>query len=63
MHDAPFRVAIAQVTPIFFDLAATLEKACELIMDAGQAGARLIVFPVAFLPSYPAWIWSVPPHQ
>jgi nitrilase len=62
-HDAPFKVAIAQVTPVFLDRAATLEKACELIVDADQAGARLIVFPVAFLPGYPAWIRSVPPHQ
>jgi nitrilase len=32
-------------------------------VDAGHAGARLIVFPAAFLPGYPAWIWSIPPDQ
>src|SRR5579864_3160775 len=63
MHNAPFKVAIAQVAPVFLDRAATLEKACELIVDAGHAGARLIVFPAAFIPGYPFWIWSIPPGE
>ncbi len=63
MHNAPLRVALAQAAPFFLDRAATLEKACELIVDAGHAGARLIVFPAAFLPGYPAWIWAIPPNQ
>jgi nitrilase len=41
----------------------TLEKACELIVDAGQADARLIVFPAAFIPGYPVWIWNIPPGE
>jgi nitrilase len=61
-HD-PFKVALAQVAPVFLDRAASLEKACELIVDAGQSGARLIVFPAAFLPGYPAWVWTIPPDQ
>jgi nitrilase len=63
VHLAPFTVAVAQVAPLFLDRSATLEKACELIVDAGQAGARLIVFPAAFIPGYPAWIWSIPPGE
>ena len=59
-HLAPFMVAVAQVAPVFLDRSATLEKACELIVDAGQAGARLIVFPTAFIPGYPVWIWNIP---
>ncbi len=31
------------------DPAAALERACELIVDAGATGARLIVFPEGFL--------------
>lgn len=63
VHHAPLTVAVAQATPIFLDRTATVEKACELIVDAGQAGARLIVFPAAFIPGYPVWIWNIPPGE
>ncbi|GAC1365759.1 MAG: carbon-nitrogen hydrolase family protein [Ktedonobacteraceae bacterium] len=63
IHHAPFKVAVAQATPVFLDRVATLEKACELIVDAGLAGARLIVFPAAFIPGYPAWVWTTPATQ
>jgi Carbon-nitrogen hydrolase len=55
---APFMVAVTQVAPVFLDRSATLEKACELIVDAGQVGARLIVFPTAFIPGYRVWMWQ-----
>lgn len=57
---APFKVAVVQATPVFLDHDATLEKACELIASAGREGARLIVFPEAFIPTYPTWIWDIP---
>jgi nitrilase len=42
------------------DLEATLDKACGLIAEAGRKGASLAVFPEAFLPGYPVWVWFVP---
>lgn len=63
MQQVPFTVALAQVVPVFMDRVATLEKACELIVDAGHSGARLIVLPEAFLPGYPIWVWSIPPSE
>jgi nitrilase len=62
-HTSPFTVAVAQVAPVFMDRAATVEKACELIVDAGLAGARLITFPSAFLAGYPLWVWTLPPGE
>ena len=53
----PFKVAAVQAAPVFLDREATVEKACALIETAAAAGARLIVFPEAFIPAYPDWVW------
>jgi len=37
-----------------------VEKACDLIAEAGRKGAGSIVFPEAFIPTYPNWVWIVP---
>jgi nitrilase len=59
----PFRIAAAQATPIFLNREQTVEKACGLIAEAGQAGAKLIVFPEVFIAGYPDWVWVVPNSQ
>ena len=54
-------VAAVQSTPAFLDREACVERACRLIREAGSNGARLVVFPEAFIPTYPDWVWrSVP---
>lgn len=53
-------IAAAQVSPVFLNRQATVEKACNTIEEAGKAGARLIVFPEAFISGYPDWVWLVP---
>ena len=55
------RIAIVQHAPVFLDRAATLAKAAGLVDEAAAAGATLIVFPEAFIPGYPAWIWRLRP--
>jgi nitrilase len=47
------RVAVVQAAPFLFDREATVEKACRLTADAAARGARLILFPEAFIPAYP----------
>ena len=61
--DAPFIIAAAQAAPVFLDRNATIDKACALIAEAGKAGARRIVFPEAFVPGYPDWVWLIPPGK
>ncbi len=56
----PFKVAAAQLSPFFLDKEKTVEKACEAILEAGENGAKLIVFPEAFISGYPDWTWLVP---
>ena len=60
MNDNFVKVAAAQAAPIFLDRKKTIEKACDLIYQAGKNGAKLIVFPEAFISGYPDWVWVVP---
>ncbi len=61
--EAKFRIAAVQASPVFLNREATLEKACNLITEAGAQGARLVVFPESFIPAYPDWVWVVPPGK
>ncbi len=56
----PFKVAAAQAAPVFLNKQQTVEKACDLIAEAGRAGAKLVVFPEVFIAGYPDWVWVVP---
>lgn len=47
------RVAVVQAGSVLFDLAASLNKLEVLLDEARASGARLAVFPEAFLPGYP----------
>lgn len=47
------KAAVVQAAPILFHRAATIEKACRLTAEAAGEGARLILFPEAFVPAYP----------
>ena len=47
------RVAVVQCAPVMFDKEATVKKCVELIKEAGQNGAQLIVLPELIIPCYP----------
>ena len=55
MTDAPrsVKVAVIQAAPVLFDREATIDKACRLAAEAKAAGARLMLFPEAFVSAYP----------
>ena len=48
-----FKVAVVQATPVVFNRERTLKKVQELAAEAAGRGARLVVFPEAFVSAYP----------
>ena len=48
-----FKVAVVQAAPVLFDREASVEKACRLTIEAAAQGAKVILFPEAFVPAYP----------
>lgn len=54
-------IAAVQATPVFLDREATIEKMGRLAKEAAGNGAALAVFPEAFVPTYPEWVWRTTP--
>jgi nitrilase len=54
------RVAAVQATPVILDAEATIDKAIELLGDAADRGASLVVFPECFVSLYPSGVWAAP---
>jgi nitrilase len=55
------RIAVIQRPPVFLDRAATVQRALDALAEAAASGARLAIFPEAFVPGYPAWMWRLRP--
>lgn len=47
------KTAVVQAAPVLFDKEKTVKKASELIDEASDNGAKLVLFPEAFIPAYP----------
>jgi nitrilase len=54
-------IAIIQQSPVMLDLPGTIEKAVKIIKEVAENNAQLVIFPEAFFPGYPAWIWRLRP--
>ena len=50
---AKFTAAVVQSAPVVFDLEGTLSKLQQLTQAAARTGAKLVVFPEAFVSAYP----------
>jgi nitrilase len=51
-------VACVQAEPVILDRDATVEKLAGLAAEVAKQGARLAVFPEAFVPAYPSSSWA-----
>ena len=64
-------VALIQKPPVFLNLAASVDRACQLIRQCADDGTQLVVFPETWLPGYPVWmdeapgaaLWDHPPAK
>lgn len=54
------KVAATQISPVFMDKNATLDKTCKYISEAGRNDAELAVFPETFIPGYAYWRGILP---
>ncbi len=55
------RTAIIQEPPVYLSLAASMERAVGLVEAAADEGAALVVFPEAWFPGYPTFVWRLKP--
>ena len=55
------KAAVIQKPPKLLDRQETIKGALASIEEATGAGADLLVFPEAFVPGYPSWIWRLEP--
>ncbi len=58
-----YKAAAAHVSPVYFDIDKTVDKACDLIAEAARQGVQLLAFPESFIPGYPHWGRIVAPIE
>jgi len=55
------KVAVIQRPPVMLDRQKTMDGILGSINEAVAEGANLLVFPEAYIPGYPTWIWRLQP--
>ena len=55
------RLAIVQKPPVLLDKSGSVDRLISYTREAAGQGANLVVFPEAFIPGYPSWIWRLRP--
>ncbi len=54
----PVVAACVQAEPAVLDREQTLDRLADRTAEAAASGARLVVFPEAFVPAYPSSVWA-----
>jgi nitrilase len=55
------KIAVIQSPPVLLDRENTMVRILASLAEAAREGATLLVFPEAYLPGYPAWVWRLRP--
>jgi predicted amidohydrolase len=60
-EDNPMKICVIQQPPVYLDLKKSIARAMDLIAGAAANGAKLVVFPEAWFPGYPTFVWRLAP--
>ncbi|MDN3524684.1 carbon-nitrogen hydrolase family protein [Halomonas sabkhae] len=55
------KIAVIQKPPVMLQRDATITQMLDTIEEAATQGATLLVFPEAYIPGYPTWVWRLKP--
>ena len=55
------KVSVVQQPPVYLNLEATMSRAIEIIAAEAATGSAMIVFPEAWFPGYPVFVWRLRP--
>ncbi len=55
------KIAVIQTPPVLLDFEKSMSRALASIEEVAAQGAEMAVFPEAFLPGYPTWVWRLRP--
>lgn len=61
--ETTFRAAAVQAASAWLDREKSTERACDLILEAGRAGADVVALPESFVPGFPYWLFVMAPAQ
>jgi len=55
------KIAVIQQPPVYLDLEKSMARAVELVGEASGNGCQMVVFPEAWFPGYPTFVWRLAP--
>jgi len=55
------KIGVIQEPPVYLNLEKSMARAVELIAQSASKGCELVIFPEAWLPGYPTFVWRLPP--
>lgn len=55
------KISIIQQPPVYLNIDRTMERALSLIEESAQQGCKMVVFPEAWFPGYPTFVWRLAP--
>jgi len=55
------KVSVIQQPPVYLDLEKSMARAVELVQESARQGCGMVIFPEAWIPGYPTYVWRLSP--